>query len=107
MTIPAGIQTHQKIRLTQEKPHQINCCGYDYDYSDHHIHMNIRVPKKLTSSQQNLTLSYVEDEMNEEGPANHFTHISTEKLSTWKGDQETASSPLHGQGIRHRRIPQQ
>nr|AAK11223.1 tumorous imaginal discs protein Tid56-like protein short form [Mus musculus] len=73
VTIPAGIQTDQKIRLTGKGIPRIN----SYGYGDHYIHIKIRVPKRLSSRQQNLILSYAEDETDVEGTVNGVTHTST------------------------------
>lgn len=54
--------------------------------------MEIRVPKRLTSSQQNLILSYVDDETDEEGTVNPVTHTGTGKLSTGKTKSGAACS---------------
>ncbi|KAL1779221.1 dnaJ-like subfamily A member 3, mitochondrial isoform X1 [Sigmodon hispidus] len=78
VTIPAGIQTDQKIRLSGKGIPRIN----SYGYGDHYIHIKIRVPKRLTSRQQNLILSYAEDETDVEGTVNGVTHTSTGKRST-------------------------
>lgn len=78
VTIPAGIQTDQKIRLTGKGIPRIN----SYGYGDHYIHIKIRVPKRLSSRQQNLILSYAEDETDVEGTVNGVTHTSTGKRST-------------------------
>ncbi|XP_021040592.1 dnaJ homolog subfamily A member 3, mitochondrial isoform X1 [Mus caroli] len=73
VTIPAGIQTDQKIRLTGKGIPRIN----SYGYGDHYIHIKVRVPKRLSSRQQNLILSYAEDETDVEGTVNGVTHTST------------------------------
>nr|XP_004652281.1 dnaJ homolog subfamily A member 3, mitochondrial isoform X2 [Jaculus jaculus] len=78
VTIPAGIQTDQKIRLAGKGIPRIN----SYGYGDHYIHIKIRVPKRLTSRQQSLILSYAEDETDMEGTVNGVTHTSTGKRST-------------------------
>ncbi|KAM6166146.1 dnaJ homolog subfamily A member 3, mitochondrial [Erethizon dorsatum] len=78
VTIPPGIQTDQKIRLTGKGIPRIN----SYGYGDHYIHVKIRVPKRLTSRQQSLMLSYAEDETDVEGTVNGVTHTSTGKRST-------------------------
>ncbi|XP_021065584.1 dnaJ homolog subfamily A member 3, mitochondrial [Mus pahari] len=78
VTIPAGIQTDQKIRLTGKGIPRIN----SYGYGDHYIHIKVRVPKRLSSRQQSLILSYAEDETDVEGTVNGVTHTSTGKRST-------------------------
>uniref|UniRef100_A0A4X1VMD0 DnaJ homolog subfamily A member 3, mitochondrial n=3 Tax=Sus scrofa TaxID=9823 RepID=A0A4X1VMD0_PIG len=78
VTIPAGIQTDQKIRLSGKGIPRIN----SYGYGDHYIHVKIRVPRRLTSRQQSLILSYAEDETDVEGTVNGVTNTSTGKRST-------------------------
>ncbi|EHH60129.1 Tumorous imaginal discs protein Tid56-like protein [Macaca fascicularis] len=67
--IPPGTQTDQKIRMGGKGIPRIN----SYGYGDHYIHIKIRVPKRLTSRQQNLILSYAEDETDVEGTVNGVT----------------------------------
>ncbi|XP_021554033.1 dnaJ homolog subfamily A member 3, mitochondrial isoform X3 [Neomonachus schauinslandi] len=78
VTIPPGIQTDQKIRMSGKGIPRIN----SYGYGDHYIHIKIRVPKRLTSRQQSLILSYAEDETDVEGTVNGITNTSTGKRST-------------------------
>ncbi|XP_019611964.1 dnaJ homolog subfamily A member 3, mitochondrial isoform X1 [Rhinolophus sinicus] len=73
VTIPPGIQTDQKIRLSGKGIPRIN----SYGYGDHYIHVKIRVPKRLTSRQHSLILSYAEDETDVEGTVNGVTNTST------------------------------
>ncbi|EQB77559.1 dnaJ subfamily A member 3, mitochondrial isoform 1-like protein [Camelus ferus] len=73
VTIPPGIQTDQKIRMSGKGIPRIN----SYGYGDHYIHIKIRVPKRLTSRQQSLILSYAEDETDVEGTVNGVTSTST------------------------------
>ncbi|XP_077618884.1 dnaJ homolog subfamily A member 3, mitochondrial [Crocuta crocuta] len=72
VTIPPGIQTDQKIRMSGKGIPRIN----SYGYGDHYIHIKIRVPKRLTSRQQSLMLSYAEDETEVEGTVNGVTSTS-------------------------------
>ncbi|KAF6123950.1 DnaJ heat shock protein family (Hsp40) member A3 [Phyllostomus discolor] len=76
--IPPGIQTDQKIRMSGKGIPRIN----SYGYGDHYIHVKIRVPKRLTSRQHSLMLSYAEDETDVEGTVNGVTNTSTGKRST-------------------------
>lgn len=78
MTIPPGTQTDQKIRMGGKGIPRIN----SYGYGDHYIHIKIRIPKRLTSRQQNLILSYAEDETDVEGTVNGVTLTSSGKRST-------------------------
>ncbi|KAF6271371.1 DnaJ heat shock protein family (Hsp40) member A3 [Rhinolophus ferrumequinum] len=73
VTIPPGIQTDQKIRMGGKGIPRIN----SYGYGDHYIHVKIRVPKRLTSRQHSLILSYAEDETDVEGTVNGVTNTST------------------------------
>ncbi|KAF6123957.1 DnaJ heat shock protein family (Hsp40) member A3 [Phyllostomus discolor] len=73
VTIPPGIQTDQKIRMSGKGIPRIN----SYGYGDHYIHVKIRVPKRLTSRQHSLMLSYAEDETDVEGTVNGVTNTST------------------------------
>ncbi|XP_012661260.1 dnaJ homolog subfamily A member 3, mitochondrial isoform X2 [Otolemur garnettii] len=78
VTIPPGIQTDQRIRISGKGIPRIN----SYGYGDHYIHIKIRVPKRLTSRQQSLILSYAEDETDVEGTVNGVTLTSSGKRST-------------------------
>ena len=78
VTIPPGTQSDQKIRMSGKGIPRIN----SYGYRDHYIHIKIRVPKRLTSRQQSLILSYAEDETDVEGTVNGVTNTSTGKRST-------------------------
>nr|KAF6354709.1 DnaJ heat shock protein family (Hsp40) member A3 [Myotis myotis] len=78
VTIPPGVQADQKIRMSGKGIPRIN----SYGYGDHYIHIKIRVPKRLTSRQHNLILSYAEDETDVEGTVNGITSTSTGKRST-------------------------
>ncbi|KAK2497924.1 hypothetical protein MC885_010990 [Smutsia gigantea] len=71
--IPPGIQADQKIRMGGKGIPRIN----SYGYGDHYIHIKIRVPKRLTSRQQSLILSYAEDETDVEGTVNGVVSTST------------------------------
>ncbi|XP_049758970.1 dnaJ homolog subfamily A member 3, mitochondrial isoform X1 [Elephas maximus indicus] len=73
VTIPPGTQTDQKIRMSGKGIPRIN----SYGYGDHYIHIKIRIPKRLTSRQQSLILSYAEDETDVEGTVNGVTNTST------------------------------
>ncbi|XP_003790989.1 dnaJ homolog subfamily A member 3, mitochondrial isoform X1 [Otolemur garnettii] len=73
VTIPPGIQTDQRIRISGKGIPRIN----SYGYGDHYIHIKIRVPKRLTSRQQSLILSYAEDETDVEGTVNGVTLTSS------------------------------
>ncbi|GAB1299960.1 DnaJ homolog subfamily A member 3, mitochondrial [Apodemus speciosus] len=96
VTIPAGIQTDQKIRLTGKGIPRIN----SYGYGDHYIHIKIRVPKRLSSRQQNLILSYAEDETDVEGTVNGVTHTSTEVAEPWIAPQEARIGERLGRTMR-------
>uniref|UniRef100_A0A8D1RZC8 DnaJ homolog subfamily A member 3, mitochondrial n=1 Tax=Sus scrofa TaxID=9823 RepID=A0A8D1RZC8_PIG len=95
VTIPAGIQTDQKIRLSGKGIPRIN----SYGYGDHYIHVKIRVPRRLTSRQQSLILSYAEDETDVEGTVNGVTNTSTVIQSRWpEPGAESLDLQLQGTG---------
>ncbi|XP_028913627.1 dnaJ homolog subfamily A member 3, mitochondrial isoform X1 [Ornithorhynchus anatinus] len=71
--IPPGIQADEKIRMGGKGIPRVN----SYGYGDHYIHIKIRVPKRLTSRQQSLMLSYAEDEAEVEGTVNGVTNTAT------------------------------
>uniref|UniRef100_A0A8D0PGE2 DnaJ homolog subfamily A member 3, mitochondrial n=1 Tax=Sus scrofa TaxID=9823 RepID=A0A8D0PGE2_PIG len=95
VTIPAGIQTDQKIRLSGKGIPRIN----SYGYGDHYIHVKIRVPRRLTSRQQSLILSYAEDETDVEGTVNGVSNTSTVIQSRWpEPGAESLDLQLQGTG---------
>ncbi|KAJ8001696.1 hypothetical protein DPEC_G00172130 [Dallia pectoralis] len=64
--IPPGCQADQKIRLQGKGIQRMNSSSY----GDHHVHIKIRVPKKLTSRQRSLLLKYAEEETEVAGTVN-------------------------------------
>ncbi|XP_074052942.1 dnaJ homolog subfamily A member 3, mitochondrial isoform X1 [Macrotis lagotis] len=72
VTIPPGIQVDQKIRMSGKGIPRIN----SYGYGDHYIHLKIKIPRRLTSRQQSLMLSYAEDETDVEGTVNGVTNTA-------------------------------
>ncbi|KAM8878649.1 dnaJ homolog subfamily A member 3, mitochondrial-like [Spinachia spinachia] len=64
--IPAGCPADQVIRLQGKGIRRMN----SYSYGDHYVHIKIKVPKKLTSRQRSLLLSYAEDETDVQGTTN-------------------------------------
>ncbi|XP_061568474.1 dnaJ heat shock protein family (Hsp40) member A3a [Cololabis saira] len=79
LSIPAGIQTDQKIRLTGKGIARIS----GYGFGDHYVHVKIKIPKTLTDRQRTLMTSYAEDETDVEGTVNGVTVSSTGKRSSW------------------------
>ncbi|XP_006277789.3 dnaJ homolog subfamily A member 3, mitochondrial isoform X1 [Alligator mississippiensis] len=73
ITIPPGIQPHQTIRMNAKGIPRLN----SYGYGDHYIHIQIRVPKRLTSRQRALMMSYAEDETDVDGTVNGVTNTAT------------------------------
>ncbi|XP_054462963.1 dnaJ heat shock protein family (Hsp40) member A3a isoform X2 [Anoplopoma fimbria] len=78
LSIPAGIQTDQRIRLSGKGIARIS----GYGYGDHYVHVKIKVPKILTDRQKALLTSYAEDEAEVEGTVNGVTTTTTGKRST-------------------------
>ncbi|XP_063759453.1 dnaJ heat shock protein family (Hsp40) member A3a isoform X1 [Eleginops maclovinus] len=73
LSIPAGIQTDQRIRLSGKGIARISGHGY----GDHYVHVKIKVPKTLTDRQRTLLTSYAEDETEVEGTVNGVTNTTT------------------------------
>ncbi|XP_051995752.1 dnaJ homolog subfamily A member 3, mitochondrial-like [Xyrauchen texanus] len=78
LSIPAGIQTDQRIRLSGKGIPRVS----GYGYGDHYVHMKIRIPKMLTDRQRALLMSYAEDETDVEGTVNGVTSTTAGKRST-------------------------
>ncbi|KAK3520321.1 hypothetical protein QTP70_021358 [Hemibagrus guttatus] len=78
LSIPAGVQPDQKIRLSGKGIPRVS----GYGSGDHYIHIKIKVPKMLTDRQRALIMSYAEDEANVEGTVNGVTATTTGKRST-------------------------
>ncbi|XP_072224157.1 dnaJ heat shock protein family (Hsp40) member A3a [Leuresthes tenuis] len=77
LSIPAGVQTDQRIRLTGKGIARVS----GYGFGDHYIHVKIKIPKTLTDRQRALLTSYAEDETDIEGSVNGVTATSTGKRS--------------------------
>uniref|UniRef100_A0A8C2WZT4 DnaJ heat shock protein family (Hsp40) member A3a n=1 Tax=Cyclopterus lumpus TaxID=8103 RepID=A0A8C2WZT4_CYCLU len=73
LSIPAGIQTDQRIRLSGKGIARIT----GYGYGDHYVHVKIKVPKILTDRQRALLASYAEDETEVEGTVTGVTTTTT------------------------------
>ncbi|KAJ7989311.1 hypothetical protein DPEC_G00303230 [Dallia pectoralis] len=73
LSIPAGIQTDQRILLGGKGIARVS----GYGYGDHYVHVKIRVPKILTDRQRALIMSYAEDEADVEGTTNGITSTAT------------------------------
>ncbi|KAJ8254180.1 hypothetical protein COCON_G00207920 [Conger conger] len=69
ISIPAGIQTDQRIRLSGKGIARMNT----YGYGDHYVHIKIRIPKTLTDRQRAHIMSYAEDEVEVDGTVNGVT----------------------------------
>ncbi|KAL0993442.1 hypothetical protein UPYG_G00107940 [Umbra pygmaea] len=73
LSIPAGIQTDQRILLSGKGIARVS----GYGYGDHYVHVKIRIPKTLTDRQRALLMSYAEDETDVEGTVNGITSTAT------------------------------
>ncbi|KAL6102932.1 dnaja3 [Pungitius sinensis] len=73
LTIAAGIQTDQRIRLSGKGIARIT----GYGYGDHYVHVKVKIPKTLTDRQRALLTSYAEDETEVEGTVNGVTNTTT------------------------------
>uniref|UniRef100_A0A3B3DB73 DnaJ homolog subfamily A member 3, mitochondrial n=1 Tax=Oryzias melastigma TaxID=30732 RepID=A0A3B3DB73_ORYME len=77
LSIPAGIQSDHRIRLSGKGIARVS----GYGFGDHYIHVKIKIPKNLTDRQKSLISSYAEDETDIEGTVNGVTATSTGKRS--------------------------
>uniref|UniRef100_A0A1A8KYZ5 DnaJ homolog subfamily A member 3, mitochondrial n=1 Tax=Nothobranchius pienaari TaxID=704102 RepID=A0A1A8KYZ5_9TELE len=77
LSIPAGVQTDQRIRLTGKGIARVSGHGF----GDHYIHVKVKIPKSLTDRQRSILMSYAEDETDVEGTVNGVTNTSTGKRS--------------------------
>uniref|UniRef100_A0A8C6NJ61 DnaJ homolog subfamily A member 3, mitochondrial n=1 Tax=Nothobranchius furzeri TaxID=105023 RepID=A0A8C6NJ61_NOTFU len=73
LSIPAGVQTDQRIRLTGKGIARVSGHGF----GDHYIHVKVKIPKSLTDRQRSILMSYAEDETDVEGTVNGVTNTST------------------------------
>ncbi|KAG5279452.1 hypothetical protein AALO_G00077930 [Alosa alosa] len=80
LTIPAGIQTDQRILLSGKGISRVS----GYGYGDHYVHIKIKIPKMLTDRQRALLTSYAEDETDVEGTVNGVTNTTAGKR--WTGN---------------------
>ncbi|KAK7175341.1 hypothetical protein R3I93_002292 [Phoxinus phoxinus] len=78
LSIPAGTQTDQRIRLSGKGIPRVS----GYGYGDHYVHVKIKIPKMLTDRQRGLMMSYAEDETDVEGTVSGVTSTTTGKRST-------------------------
>uniref|UniRef100_A0A3P9MLK9 DnaJ homolog subfamily A member 3, mitochondrial n=1 Tax=Oryzias latipes TaxID=8090 RepID=A0A3P9MLK9_ORYLA len=77
LSIPAGMQSDHRIRLSGKGIARVS----GYGFGDHYIHVKIKIPKNLTDRQKALISSYAEDETDIEGTVNGVTATSTGKRS--------------------------
>ncbi|XP_033499681.1 dnaJ heat shock protein family (Hsp40) member A3a isoform X1 [Epinephelus lanceolatus] len=89
LSIPAGIQTDQRIRLSGKGIARIS----GYGFGDHYVHVKIKVPKTLTDRQRALLMSYAEDETDVEGTVNGVTNTTTGGGSS--GKRSEAGQRVH------------
>ncbi|XP_071847374.1 dnaJ homolog subfamily A member 3, mitochondrial-like isoform X1 [Apostichopus japonicus] len=66
LNIPAGTQSHDRIRLPGKGISRINSHGY----GDHYVHIKISVPKKLSAKQKSLLMVFAEEESGVSGTVN-------------------------------------
>ncbi|CAJ1075053.1 dnaJ heat shock protein family (Hsp40) member A3a isoform X2 [Xyrichtys novacula] len=77
LSIPAGIQTDQRIRLAGKGIARVS----GYGFGDHYVHVKIKIPKSLSDRQRSLLMSYAEEETDVEGTVNGVTATTTGKRS--------------------------
>ncbi|MED6278015.1 DnaJ subfamily A member 3, mitochondrial [Characodon lateralis] len=79
LSIPAGVQADQRIRLSGKGIARVS----GYGFGDHYVHVKVKIPKTLTDRQKSLLMNYAEDETEVEGTVNGVTNTSTGKRSSW------------------------
>uniref|UniRef100_A0A1A7XZ31 DnaJ homolog subfamily A member 3, mitochondrial n=2 Tax=Iconisemion striatum TaxID=60296 RepID=A0A1A7XZ31_9TELE len=77
LSVPAGVQSDQRIRLAGKGIARVS----GYGFGDHYIHVKVKIPKSLTDRQRSVLMSYAEDETEVEGTVNGVTNTSTGKRS--------------------------
>ncbi|XP_060696643.1 dnaJ homolog subfamily A member 3, mitochondrial-like isoform X1 [Hemiscyllium ocellatum] len=83
ITIPAGIQADETIRLAGKGIPKVN----SYGYGDHYIHIKVKIPKRLTGRQSSLMLAFAEEENDVEGTVNGV--VNTDAGTKAQGTTET------------------
>ncbi|TNM97401.1 hypothetical protein fugu_015557 [Takifugu bimaculatus] len=89
LSIPAGVQTDQRICLNGKGIARVS----GYGFGDHYVHIKIKIPKNLTDRQKALLMSYAEDERDVEGTVNGVTATTTGGGST--GRPPEAGDSMH------------
>ncbi|XP_062610317.1 protein tumorous imaginal discs, mitochondrial-like isoform X1 [Saccostrea cucullata] len=56
LKIPAGTQSHDRIRISGKGITRVN----SYGYGDHYVHFKIKIPKSLTQEQRAIITAYAE-----------------------------------------------
>ncbi|XP_059834869.1 dnaJ heat shock protein family (Hsp40) member A3a isoform X1 [Hypanus sabinus] len=91
ITIPAGIQVDQRIRLAGKGIPKVNSHGY----GDHYIHIKVKIPKRLSPRQASLMAAYAEEEVDVEGTVNGIvnTAAGTEARARTETVQRESEKP--------------
>ncbi|XP_060598418.1 protein tumorous imaginal discs, mitochondrial-like isoform X2 [Ruditapes philippinarum] len=74
LNIPAGTQSHDKLKLSSKGISRVN----SYGYGDHFVSFKIKVPLHLTAEQKALMLCYAETERNVDGTINGIVDTNKE-----------------------------
>ncbi|XP_064636963.1 protein tumorous imaginal discs, mitochondrial-like [Lineus longissimus] len=77
LQIPAGTQSHTRIRLAGKGVSKVN----SYGYGDHYVHIKIKVPIKLDQKQKALLLAYAESEKGIQGTVTGVTNTDSGKFT--------------------------
>ncbi|TRY97282.1 hypothetical protein DNTS_020576 [Danionella cerebrum] len=72
LSIAAGTQTDQRIRLSGKGIPRVG----GYGYGDHYVHVKIKIPKMISDRQRALMMSYAEDESEVDGTVNGVTNTT-------------------------------
>ncbi|XP_047215337.1 dnaJ homolog subfamily A member 3, mitochondrial-like isoform X1 [Girardinichthys multiradiatus] len=89
LSIPAGVQADQRIRLSGKGIARVS----GYGFGDHYVHVKVKIPKTLTDRQKSLLMNFAEDETEVEGTVNGVTNTTTGGGSS--GGQSKAGKSRH------------
>ncbi|KAK7496458.1 hypothetical protein BaRGS_00012380 [Batillaria attramentaria] len=92
LVIPAGTQSHDRIRLPGKGISRVN----SYGYGDHYVHIKITVPVKLTTEQKALISTFAETEKVPNGTINGITQTSTASGEKVRGEKVSSDDEDSG-----------
>ncbi|KAK3604566.1 hypothetical protein CHS0354_026256 [Potamilus streckersoni] len=88
LNIPAGSQSHDRMRLAGKGISRVN----SYGYGDHYVHLKIKIPLKLTPEQKALILQFAELEKNVDGTINGVVETKSGGRARDEGEKLTGET---------------